>query len=86
MGPLFFRAENLRAGEADAFRESGFNGAALFQSGERDVRDLVDGLLRASMGPLFFRAENSTGVFVIPRWECASMGPLFFRAENTESA
>ncbi len=35
-----------------------FNGAALFQSGERDPRRPRAGVPVASMGPLFFRAEN----------------------------
>ncbi len=39
MGPLFFRAENLPARRSTPSRRSRcFNGAALFQSGERDCR------------------------------------------------
>ncbi len=35
MGPLFFRAENRHMPEARTGKAGGFNGAALFQSGER---------------------------------------------------
>ncbi len=38
-----------------------FNGAALFQSGERIEIQGAELQSRASMGPLFFRAENTTG-------------------------
>ncbi len=39
---------------------NGFNGAALFQSGEHEQVVVSHGLDFASMGPLFFRAENPT--------------------------
>ncbi len=58
MGPLFFRAENPSSMIAPYCVIERFNGAALFQSGERrQVGSLERGPL-ASMGPLFFRAEN----------------------------
>ncbi len=48
----------MGAGWRDLF--TGFNGAALFQSGERltDLEDCAWQAAGASMGPLFFRAEN----------------------------
>ncbi len=57
MGPLFFRAENTRRTSVDC-RGAGFNGAALFQSGEHRVGVFGVPFSGASMGPLFFRAEN----------------------------
>ncbi len=60
MGPLFFRAENLRASAQSGARWSSFNGAALFQSGEPrpPAQHSRATIPVASMGPLFFRAEN----------------------------
>ncbi len=59
MGPLFFRAENGRLSARDLRRRCGFNGAALFQSGEHATGAWEgEDPAHASMGPLFFRAEN----------------------------
>ncbi len=82
MGPLFFRAENVGEWCGVGRRRRGFNGAALFQSGEQLVQAGLVGDRLASMGPLFFRAENQGLQFAHSFSSPASMGPLFFRAEN----
>ncbi len=58
MGPLFFQSGERRSPASQASPDAGFNGAALFQSGEHVVANDPDQFTRASMGPLFFRAEN----------------------------
>ena len=61
---------------------TGFNGAALVQSGRRAHRcDRVHGE-NASMGPLLFRAEDGAAACYGPQAGIASMGPLLFRAED----
>ncbi len=82
MGPLFFRAEN--ASKTRFCRACRcFNGAALFQSGERaSSLYLVRLRVELQWGRSF--SERRT-VLISHRREPpadASMGPLFFRAEN----
>ncbi len=77
----FSERRTRKEGRKEPTQES-FNGAALFQSGERSSTISVPGTCRASMGPLFFRAENIGPVLGFSDSPSASMGPLFFRAEN----
>ncbi len=92
--PCFFASRLLQWGRSFSERRTsfpavfldnaakGFNGAALFQSGEHGLAIRFIKNPSASMGPLFFRAEND----LLDRRpiddRLASMGPLFFRAEN----
>ncbi len=61
-----------------------FNGAALFQSGERDQASRVVSHRQLQWGRSF--SERRTGDVAIlgPLSTPASMGPLFFRAENAQ--
>ncbi len=82
MGPLFFRAENGNANGHGTNGHTGFNGAALFQSGERVWLLSSDSTGGLQWGRSF--SERRTGLPDCrdPDTHGASMGPLFFRAEN----
>ncbi len=56
MGPLFFRAENGPAGQPEHGPEIGFNGAALFQSGEHNTRPALSGHCNGFNGAALFQS------------------------------
>ncbi len=86
MGPLFFRAENNSRRIPVSPTKSCFNGAALFQSGERYVdRSTGVGGLWLQWGRSFSERRTARKHLVRVATALASMGPLFFRAENLES-
>ncbi len=84
MGPLFFRAENRRSSSMLSATICRFNGAALFQSGERlNVTPRQVGHLALQWGRSFSERRTLPTQHHSPRLRStASMGPLFFRAEN----
>ncbi len=83
MGPLFFRAEN-RSKPIARRSSRGFNGAALFQSGEpRPICSCGSCKTRFNGAALFQSGERHVWQADGHLAQGASMGPLFFRAENS---
>ncbi len=81
MGPLFFRAENDASNDRiEAGR--GFNGAALFQSGERVFPSIEESRIKSFNGAALFQSGEQKSPQHRQANAAASMGPLFFRAEN----
>ncbi len=85
MGPLLFRAEDWARVPGGEWVPTGFNGAALVQSGRRvRMSGRSAAQFGASMGPLLFRAEDARRPQAPGSGApAASMGPLLFRAEDT---
>ncbi len=83
MGPLFFRAENVSPRIARGLVSQGFNGAALFQSGEPGHPPGQSAAPPASMGPLFFRAENQLWGRS-PDVNCSFNGAALFQSGEPE--